>query len=65
MFSIYVYIYIWQQINLPVCAPSQNEYKSDYNNYTKGSPWVAFGSMDMEKNKKAAEILNEVCVLKF
>ncbi|XP_029689943.1 nebulin isoform X7 [Takifugu rubripes] len=38
---------------------SDNQYKSEYNNYTKGSPWVTFGSMDMEKNRKAAEILNE------
>lgn len=47
---------------MPDFAPSQNEYKSEYNNYTKGSPWVTFGSMDMEKNKKAAEILDEVCL---
>uniref|UniRef100_UPI0037E9BF77 nebulin isoform X1 n=1 Tax=Semicossyphus pulcher TaxID=241346 RepID=UPI0037E9BF77 len=38
---------------------SDNEYKADYNNFTRGSPWVTFGSMDVERNKKAAEILSE------
>ncbi|XP_064874743.1 nebulin-like isoform X7 [Oncorhynchus nerka] len=38
---------------------SDNEYHSDYNNSTKGSGWVAFGSMEVEKAKKAGDILNE------
>ncbi|CAN9498499.1 unnamed protein product [Ophioblennius macclurei] len=38
---------------------SDNEYKAEYNASTKGTPWVTFGSMEVEKAKKAAEILNE------
>uniref|UniRef100_A0A8C5DQ27 Nebulin n=1 Tax=Gouania willdenowi TaxID=441366 RepID=A0A8C5DQ27_GOUWI len=38
---------------------SDNEYKADYNAYTKGSSWVTFGSMEVEKAKRASEILNE------
>ncbi|XP_028733717.2 nebulin isoform X24 [Peromyscus leucopus] len=38
---------------------SDVEYKSDYNSWMKGCGWVPFGSLEMEKAKRASDILNE------
>ncbi|XP_021104110.1 nebulin isoform X24 [Heterocephalus glaber] len=38
---------------------SDVEYKADYNSWMKGCGWVPFGSLEMEKAKRAADILNE------
>ncbi|XP_042539421.1 nebulin isoform X2 [Dipodomys spectabilis] len=38
---------------------SDVEYKADYNSWMKGCGWVPFGSLEMEKAKRATEILNE------
>ncbi|XP_066202157.1 nebulin isoform X12 [Saccopteryx leptura] len=38
---------------------SDVEYKADYNSWMKGCGWVPFGSLELEKAKRASEILNE------
>ncbi|XP_046514420.1 nebulin isoform X13 [Equus quagga] len=38
---------------------SDVEYKADYNSWMKGCGWVPFGSLEMEKAKRASDILNE------
>ncbi|XP_016061235.1 PREDICTED: nebulin [Miniopterus natalensis] len=38
---------------------SDVEYKADYNSWMKGCGWVPYGSLELEKAKRASDILNE------
>ncbi|CAK7314135.1 NEB [Vulpes lagopus] len=38
---------------------SDVEFKADYNSWIKGCGWVPFGSLEMEKAKRASDTLNE------
>ncbi|KAG9471883.1 hypothetical protein GDO78_022405 [Eleutherodactylus coqui] len=61
---IHTYFYPPDSVSLQLAKKSYNiqsdiDYKSDFNSWVKGCGWVPYGSMDVEKAKKAGQILNE------
>ncbi|XP_066477640.1 nebulin [Tiliqua scincoides] len=61
---IHTYNYPPDSINVELAKKSyniqsDNEYKADYNSWMKGCGWVPLGSLEVEKAKRASDILNE------
>ncbi|KAM3915918.1 nebulin isoform 3-T4 [Leptodactylus fuscus] len=61
---IHSYFYPPDSVSLSLAKKSYNiqsdiDYKADYNSWVKGCGWVPYGSMDVEKAKKASQILDE------
>ncbi|KAM5268464.1 nebulin isoform 10-T10 [Hipposideros larvatus] len=61
---IHTYSYPPDSINVELAKKayalqSDVDYKADYNSWMKGCGWVPFGSLEMEKAKRASDILNE------
>uniref|UniRef100_A0A8C5PGL3 Nebulin n=1 Tax=Leptobrachium leishanense TaxID=445787 RepID=A0A8C5PGL3_9ANUR len=61
---IHSYVYPPDAVNLSLAKKSYNiqsdiDYRSDYNSWVKGCGWIPYGSLDVEKVKKAGQILNE------
>ncbi|KAM8933533.1 nebulin [Pelodytes ibericus] len=58
------YFYPPDSVNLQLAKKSYTiqsdvDYRSDYNSWMKGCGWIPYGSLDVEKAKKAGQILDE------